>query len=155
MCSDDILTLAAAIRVGAYFNFWCAKCFVTNLKESSDLKIPSISDEVNKSITNQSKDSPYRPNYCKFYQVKSSNSSLSTFRTSLSVFEVFWVQSHLSYLQSWAFKGSLVHKVTKKVLGKLRNIKKTLLRLRTRWLVIEEIYKAVFRVLGFYQEVRE
>ena len=45
--------------------------------------------------------------------------------------------------------------MTKKVLGKLRNIKKTLLRLRTRWLVIEEIYKAVFRVLGFYQEVRE
>ena len=70
MCSDDILTLAAATRGGAYFNFWCAKCFVTNFKESSDLKIPSFSDEENKSITNQSKDSPYRPNYCKFYQVK-------------------------------------------------------------------------------------
>ena len=39
-------------------------------------------------------------------------------------------------MQNRAFKGSLVHKVTKKVLEKLRNIKKTLLRLRTRWLVI-------------------
>ena len=42
-------------------------------------------------------------------------------------------------LAELSLQRSLVHKVTKKVLGKLRNIKKTLLRLRIRWLVIEEI----------------
>ena len=63
---------------------------------------------------------------------------MSNFRTSLSVFEVFLRPVSSLLLAELSLQRSLVHKVTKKVLGKLRNIKKTLLRLRIRWLVIEE-----------------
>ena len=64
---------------------------------------------------------------------------MSIFRTSISVFEVFKSPVSSLLLAELSLQRSLVHKVTKKVLGKFGNIRKTLLRLRLRWLVIEEI----------------
>ena len=147
MCSDDILTLAAAIRVGAYYNFWCAKCFVTNLEESSDLKIPYFSDEENKSITNQSKDSPYRPNYCKFYQVKKLHLILVHFQDkSICVCSLLSPVSSL-LLAELSLKESLVHKVTKEVLVKLGTLRRHFWGWGQGGWSLRR-YKAVFRVFG-------